>query len=149
MTEHLDLHSEQAENRLETYKNDGIRLQELSLELAKAKVELQESDIYKKTLALEEEIKKTEERVNAFKESVKDSMEVNGIEKLELKTHKFTLKKNPWSLVVEDEKVVGSDYFEVKTTLNKTKLKKDIKDGTVSYPWVYISESTSLLITEK
>lgn len=149
MTEHLDLYSEQAENRLETYKNDGIRLQELSLELAKAKAELQESDIYKKTLALEEEIKKTEERVNAFKESVKDSMEVNGIEKLELKTHKFTLKKNPWSLVVEDEKVVGSDYFEVKTTLNKTKLKKDIKDGVVSYPWVYISESTSLLITEK
>lgn len=149
MTEHLDLYSEQTENRLETYKNDGIRLQELSLELAKAKAELQESDIYKKTLALEEEIKKTEERVNAFKESVKDSMEVNGIEKLELKTHKFTLKKNPWSLVVEDEKVVGSDYFEVKTTLNKTKLKKDIKDGVVSYPWVYISDSTSLLITEK
>lgn len=149
MTEHLDLYSEQAENRLETYKNDGIRLQELSLELAKAKAELQESDIYKNTLALEEEIKKTEERVNAFKESVKDSMEVNWIEKLELKTHKFTLKKNPWSLVVEDEKVVGSDYFEVKTTLNKTKLKKDIKDGVVSYPWVYISESTSLLITEK
>ena len=149
MTEHLDLYSEQAENRLETYKNDGIRLQELSLELAKAKAELQESEIYKKTLALEEEIKKTEERVNAFKESVKDSMEVNGIEKLELKTHKFTLKKNPWSLVVEDEKVVWSDYFEVKTTLNKTKLKKDIKDGVVSYPWVYISESCSLLITEK
>ena len=149
MTEHLDLYSEQTENRLETYKNDGIRLQELSLELAKAKAELQESEIYKKTLALEEEIKKTEERVNAFKESVKDSMEVNGIEKLELKTHKFTLKKNPWSLVVEDEKVVGSDYFEVKTTLNKTKLKKDIKEGVVSYPWVYISESNSLLITEK
>lgn len=76
-------------------------------------------------------------------------MEVNGIEKLELKNYKFTLKKNPWSLVVEDEKVVGSDYFEVKTTLNKTKLKKDIKDGVVSYPWVYISESNSLLITEK
>ena len=149
MTEHLDLYSEQTENRLETYKNDGIRLQELSLELAKAKAELQESDIYKKTLALEEEIKKTEERVAAFKESVKDSMEVNGIEKLELKNYKFTLKKNPWSLVVEDEKVVGSDYFEVKTTLNKTKLKKDIKDGVVSYPWVYISESNSLLITEK
>lgn len=95
MTEHLDLYSEQTENRLETYKNDGIRLQELSLELAKAKAELQESDIYKKTLALEEEIKKTEERVAAFKESVKDSMEVNGIEKLELKNYKFTLKKNP------------------------------------------------------
>lgn len=149
MTEHLDLYSEQTENRLETYKNDWIRLQELSLELAKAKAELQESEIYKKTLALEEEIKKTEERVAAFKESVKDSMEVNGIEKLELKNYKFTLKKNPWSLVVEDEKVVGSDYFEVKTTLNKTKLKKDIKDGVVSYPWVYISESNSLLITEK
>lgn len=149
MTEHLDLYSESTENRLETYKNDGIRLQELSLELAKAKAELQESEIYKKTLALEEEIKKTEERVAAFKESVKDSMEVNGIEKLELKNYKFTLKKNPWSLVVEDEKVVGSDYFEVKTTLNKTKLKKDIKDGVVSYPWVYISESNSLLITEK
>lgn len=149
MTEHLDLYSEQTENRLETYKNDGIRLQELSLELAKAKAELQESDIYKKTLALEEEIKKTEERVAAFKESVKDSMEVNGIEKLELKNYKFTLKKNPWSLVVEDEKVVGSDYFEVKTTLNKTKLKKDIKEGVVRYPWVYISESNSLLITEK
>lgn len=149
MTEHLDLYSEQTENRLETYKNDGIRLQELSLELAKAKAELQESEIYKKTLALEEEIKKTEERVAAFKESVKDSMEVNGIEKLELKNYKFTLKKNPWSLVVEDEKVVGSDYFEVKTTLNKTKLKKDIKEGIVSYPWVYISESNSLLITEK
>ena len=149
MTEHLDLYSEQTENRLEIYKNDGIRLQELSLELAKAKAELQESEIYKKTLALEEEIKKTEERVNAFKESVKDSMEVNGIEKLELKNYKFTLKKNPWSLVVEDEKVVGSDYFEVKTTLNKTKLKKDIKEGVVSYPWVYISESNSLLITEK
>ena len=149
MTEHLDLYSEQTENRLETYKNDGIRMQELSLELAKAKAELQESDIYKKTLALEEEIKKTEERVAAFKESVKDSMEVNGIEKLELKNYKFTLKKNPWSLVVEDEKVVGSDYFEVKTTLNKTKLKKDIKEGVVSYPWVYISEYNSLLITEK
>ena len=149
MTEHLDLYSEQTENRLETYKNDGIRLQELSLELAKAKAKLQESEIYKKTLALEEEIKKTEERVNVFKESVKDSMEVNGIEKLELKNYKFTLKKNPWSLVVEDEKVVGSDYFEVKTTLNKTKLKKDIKEGVVSYPWVYISESNSLLITEK
>lgn len=137
------------ENLLALYGQRNIQLQELSLELAKAQAELKESEIYKKTLALQEQITELENQNTAFKDKIKTDMENGGVKKLELQNVIFTLKDTVWSLIVEDEKIVSDEYFDTKKTLNKTRLKKDISSWNISYPWVYIQKGTTLIITEK
>lgn len=137
------------ENLLALYGERNIKIQELTLELVKAQAELKESEPYKRTLELQEAINALESENTAFKEKIKSDMENGGVKKLELRNITFTLKDTVGSLIVEDEAVVDEQYFDTKKSLNKTRLKKDISSGTISYPWVYIQKSTTLLITEK
>lgn len=137
------------ENLLALYGERNLKIQELSLELVKAQAELKASELYQKTLALQEQISSLEAENTSFKEKIKTDMENGGVKKLELKNVTFTLKESVGSLIVEDEKVVDESYFDTKKSLNKTRLKKDITSGAISYPGVYIQKTNSLLITEK
>ncbi|MDO4714027.1 MAG: siphovirus Gp157 family protein [bacterium] len=137
------------ENLLALYGERNLKIQELSLELVKAQAELKASELYQKTLALQEEITTLEAENTAFKDKIKSDMENGGVKKLELQNVIFTLKESVGSLIVEDEKVVDESYFDTKKSLNKTRLKKDISNGAISYPGVYIQKTNSLLITEK
>jgi hypothetical protein len=66
-----------------------------------------------------------------FKEYVKENMEQLDIEKLETTVGKISIKTNPVSVNILNENEIPKEYIKEKitTSIDKTKIKKDIQSG--------------------
>ena len=63
--------------------------------------------------------------------SVKENMQKLGIEKIPTAIGNLTIKKNPASVNIINEQLIGPEYIKEKitTSIDKTKIKEDIKKG--------------------
>jgi len=78
--------------------------------------------------------KAIENKVNNIKEYLITNMEACGITHIHHPQFDIKLKKNPQSLIITNEKLIPSEYFDTipeTKVLNKTKLKNDLKSGVV------------------
>lgn len=69
-----------------------------------------------------------QEKLNS---AVKANMEKLGIEKIETNIGNLSIKKNPASVNIIDEKLITTEYIKEKitTSIDKTKIKEDLKSG--------------------
>ena len=134
---------------------DSIRDLQLSqsdirLAIMNTEKELQETEAYKKL----QSYKKQESDLNCLietrKQHVLEWMQNAGIKSIEFIHQKMTLKKSPGAVKIEDEEMIPGDYKKEKVTItiDKTKIKNDIKD------WKQVNGATiefkdTLLITPK
>lgn len=63
-----------------------------------------------------------------LKEAISNAMTTYGIEKVESATLKLSFRKSE-SVEVYDEALLGQKFFSYKPTIDKTEIKKAIKDG--------------------
>jgi len=111
-----------------------------------------EDELENKAVAISSYIKNLEGHQNAIKKAVDDmndrgfviqrkieairkylltNMERTGISKINSPYFDITLKKNPCSVVIEDEAILSDDYKKAKVQLSidKIKIRDDLKNG--------------------
>lgn len=138
-----------SENLLDVYKNNETEILELQLKIARQKAEIEQFNLYVAMKENEEKMRVLQKQNDDFKQNVKLNMFNSWIKSLETFTHKITLKATVGSLKIEDENIVPQEYIkEIKPVFDNAKIKSDIKDWK-NVPWCSVSESWSLLITEK
>lgn len=72
-----------------------------------------------------------EDKQDKLNKYVKENMEKLGLEKIPTAIGNLTIKKNPASVNIVDEKIIPVEYIKEKvvTSIDKTKIKEDIKKG--------------------
>lgn len=80
---------------------------------------------------ISENRKTLENKLDKFKEYVKDNMQRLGIQKLESELGTLSIAKNPASVEILDESLIPNDYKKEKVTItvDKTAIKNDLKLG--------------------
>lgn len=75
--------------------------------------------------------KATENKQEKLYTYVKENMNKLGLEKIETPIGNITIKKNPPSVNIYDEKIIPIEYIKEKivTSIDKAKIKEDIKKG--------------------
>ncbi|MBP3277484.1 MAG: siphovirus Gp157 family protein [Butyrivibrio sp.] len=86
-----------------------------------------------------------ENNVTSMKESLKNAMEVTGKRKFKTDLFSFNIKKNPASVVIDNEEAVPPEYLKVKTEVNKTAIKDAIKNGE-AIEYAHLEQGESLII---
>lgn len=79
-----------------------------------------EQEIYelkKQELEISNKRKYIEAQVENFKNNVKNILEENGIEKIETEVGKISIRQNPISVDIEDEKIVPDEFKQVVQTI--------------------------------
>jgi len=125
-------------------------ISKLSFDILQAERELQETEFYKKLQELKNKKFEIEKQQEEYKNSIKTTMEINWIKKIELQFCNITLKNNPPALVISDEAMIPSEYKKeiVKVEIDKTQIKHDLKEWKEIF-WCTLTQWTSLLITAK
>ena len=79
---------------------------------------------------ISEQRKVLENKLDNFKQYVKECMEQNGIKKIETGLGAISIAKNPISIEIENEKEVPDEFKTVITTtkIDKTKIKNNFKE---------------------
>ncbi len=92
--------------------------------------------------------KAIEERQDKFNKYVKENMEKLGLEKIPTAIGNLTIKKNPASVNIIDETLIGPEYIKEKitTSIDKTKIKEDIKKGLIVLGAELVETNTRLEI---
>lgn len=74
--------------------------------------------------------KALENKLDRFKEYLKECMEKNGISKIETELGTLSIIKNPTSIEVINQDAIPDEYLRVKTQIevDKTKIKKTLKE---------------------
>ena len=90
-------------------------------------------------------IEKQQDKLN---NSVKENMDKLGLDKIPTAIGNLTIKKNPASVNIVDEKLIGQEYIKEKitTSIDKTKIKEDIKKGLVVLGAELVETNTRLEI---
>lgn len=89
--------------------------------------------------------KRTENGVSRLKSRLQQAMWVTGETKFETLLHKFTIRKNPPSVVVDDDTAVPFEYWIPQApALDKAALKDFLKTNEV--PWAHLQQTESLII---
>ena len=75
--------------------------------------------------------KATEDKQEKLYKYVKENMNKLGLEKIETPIGNITIKKNPPSINIVDEKIIPIEYIKEKIviSIDKTKIKEDLKAG--------------------
>jgi len=81
---------------------------------------------------LAEKRKVLENKVQRFKHYIQSSMEIAGMYDVEAGTFTVKLQQNPVSVRVLDESLIPVEFMVTKTSLDKSLLKKALKDGAVA-----------------
>jgi len=81
----------------------------------------------------------------SLKEHIKNNMVNNGIKKIHGDEFDVSVRKNPSSVVIEDEEKVSDEYMFIKKQPNKKLIKDDLKNG-IYLEFAKLVESTSLQI---
>ena len=134
----------------ENYRTIQTSRAKAQLELRDMEAELQQTEFRKQIQAKRMEVAELEKKESEIKQNIVNWMLQNQLKSIEFTFQKFTVKKNPWSLVIEDESKIPDEFKKEKTEIVIDK--KAIKDKIVSGENVdgaSIKSSFSLVITPK
>jgi hypothetical protein len=75
--------------------------------------------------------KNLEQKILRLKEYLKSNLENVGLDKIENDELVIALQKNPHKVSIIDEQLIPKEYFEIQeqVSINKTKIKEDLKNG--------------------
>lgn len=120
------------------------------MELRDLEMELQQTEFRKQIQAKRMEVAELEKKENDMKQNIVNSMLQNQLKSIEFTFQKFTVKKNPWSLVIEDESKIPDEFKKEKTeiVIDKKAIKEKIQNGE-TIDGASIRSSYSLQITPK
>ena len=126
------------------------KIASLSLEIAKKKAELQQTDLRKQIEASERLLREYQNTEWTIKTNIVNSMLSNGLKSVEFVNQKFTIKKNPWSLKINDEEMIPQEFKKekVEIVIDKKAIKDKISAGE-DVAGCEITYSHSLVITPK
>lgn len=120
------------------------------MELRDLEMELQQTEFRKKIQEKRMEVAELEKKENDMKQNIVNSMLQNQLKSIEFTFQKFTVKKNPWALVIEDESKIPDEFKKEKTeiVIDKKAIKEKIQNGE-TIDGASIRTSYSLQITPK
>lgn len=122
----------------------------LSADIVKLEQELYATEFYQWILAKKAELRELEKTEQEAKDNIVKQMLKYDLKSIEFTHQKFTLKRTPGSIVIQDEKVVPAEYKKEKTeiVIDKKALKEAVANWLV-LDGVEITYSQSLLITPR
>lgn len=120
------------------------------MELRDLEMELQQTEFRKQIQAKKMEVAELEKKETEMKQQIVNWMLQNQLKSIEFTFQKFTVKKNPWSLVIEDESKIPDEFKKEKTeiVIDKKAIKDKIQNGE-NVDGAMITYSHSLVITPK
>ena len=86
-----------------------------------------------------------ENNVSRIKASLEKAMRETGKVKFKTNLFSFGIKKNPASLVIDDDHAIPPEYIIIEQKANKTAIKQAIKKGE-TFDWARLEQSESLNI---
>lgn len=102
---------------------------------------------------LKAEKKRIEEREKVFlnnaermKEALEKAMKVTGKRKFKTLLFGFNIQKNPLSLVIDDESKVPKEFVKIEKKIDRTALKKFVKDNENSLDFAHLEQTEGLRI---
>ena len=129
-----------------------VQLQKSNLqsEILWLKEELYKTEFYQMIVKKEQELKQIENKENEMKTNIVNQMLQYDLKSIEFNHQKFTLKKTPWSIVINSEAEIPDQYKKEKKeiVIDKKLLKEAVQNGLV-VEWVEIQYWHSLIITPK
>jgi hypothetical protein len=103
-------------------------------------------DKYKKEIDRLTALKKAgETTIDRVKRNLEGAMRATGKIKFDTDFHKFSIQKNPASLVIDDETKVPVHFLKIKEEINKAAIKDAIKAGE-EFDFCHMEQSESLRI---
>ena len=120
------------------------------LELREMETELQQTEFRQKIQAKKMEVAELEKQEEDTKQRIVNWMLQNQLKSIEFTFQKFTVKKNPWSLVIEDAGKIPNEFKKekVEVVIDKKAIKDKINAGE-TIDGARIQNSFSLVITPK
>ena len=134
----------------ENFRTLQTKRAKAQMELRDLEMELQQTEFRQKIQEKKREVAEREEKENATKQMIVNGMLQNQLKSIEFTFQKFTVKKNPWSLVIEDETKIPNEFKKEKTevVIDKKAIKEKIANGE-NVDGAKITFSHSLIITPK
>ena len=134
----------------ENYRTIQTSRAKAQLELRDMEAELQQTEFRKQIQAKRMEVAELEKKESEIKQNIVNWMLQNQLKSIEFTFQKFTVKKNPWSLVIEDESKIPDEFKKEKTeiVIDKKAIKEKIQNGE-TIDGASIRSSYSLQITPK
>lgn len=122
----------------------------LKLDIAQLERELYETEFRKAIQEKKQALQILEDLENEKKTNIVNSMLQNGLKSVEFVNQKFTLKKTPWSLKINDEEMIPQEFKKekVEIVIDKKAIKDKISNGE-EIAGCEIVYSHSLVITPK
>lgn len=122
----------------------------LKLDIANLERELYETEFRKAIQEKKQALQILEDIENDKKTNIVNSMLQNGLKSVEFVNQKFTLKKTPWSLKINDEEMIPQEFKKekVEIVIDKKAIKDKISNGE-EIAGCEIVYSHSLVITPK
>ena len=135
---------------LDTLEGESGDLIEKGTNVAKVfrNIEAMASQIKEAESAMAARRKSLEKRAASLKQYLHDNMEKAGIQKIECPWFVVSIKKNPASVVIDDEASIPADYLrEIPATYqpDKSLIKQAISDG-FEVPGCHLAQGTRLEI---
>lgn len=103
----------------------------LKLDIAQLERELYETEFRKAIQEKKQALQILEDLENEKKTNIVNSMLQNGLKSVEFVNQKFTLKKTPWSLKINDEEMIPQEFKKekVEIIIDKKAIKEKISNG--------------------
>lgn len=120
------------------------------IELSNLEMELQQTEFRKAIQEKRMEVAELEKKESEMKANIMNWMLQNQLKSIEFTFQKFTVKKNPWSLVIEDESKIPDEFKKekVEIVIDKKAIKDKIANGE-NVDGASVTYSHSLVITPK
>lgn len=120
------------------------------IELRNLEMELQQTEFRKAIQEKRMEVAELEKKESEMKTNIMNWMLQNQLKSIEFTFQKFTVKKNPWSLVIEDESKIPDEFKKekVEIVIDKKAIKDKIANGE-NVDGASVTYSHSLVITPK
>jgi len=120
------------------------------IELRNLEMELQQTEFRKAIQEKRMEVAELEKKESEMKANIMNWMLQNQLKSIEFTFQKFTVKKNPWSLVIEDESKIPNEFKKekVEIVIDKKAIKDKIANGE-NVDGASVTYSHSLVITPK
>lgn len=120
------------------------------IELRNLEMELQQTEFRKAIQEKRMEVAELEKKESEMKANIMNWMLQNQLKSIEFTFQKFTVKKNPWSLVIEDESKIPDEFKKekIEIVIDKKAIKDKIANGE-NVDGASVTYSHSLVITPK
>lgn len=120
------------------------------IELRNLEMELQQTEFRKAIQEKRMEVAELEKKESEMKANIMNWMLQNQLKSIEFTFQKFTVKKNPWLLVIEDESKIPDEFKKekVEIVIDKKAIKDKIANGE-NVDGASVTYSHSLVITPK